>query len=297
MKDFIVSMCLVLCFWLVGFSQDNDQEYRELFGTLYTFSTIRRDTIQGTNQHLEAFLNQPLFRKNNQFLGIRLGYNYNRISQVHELLNQKLTGIDLNLIWQWKWKDSSKLQINAQAGIFSDFKDIGVSDFRGRIAANYLFRVSKKLKIGVGMAYARQFEAHQISPFISVNYQINSRWHILGVLPIKPVLLFKVTNKFHWRTEIQGKVESYRLSAKTADNAVIDKSGWYFSTGVDWLVKKHHRLSGGIGYSIRQNLRYYADSEINNWKILTFDLSSKNTPLTTVSSKGFRFTFKYTFVF
>lgn len=297
MKLTIVLGCLVACFSSLVSAQDGYQDSRELFGLTGTYSTIRKDTIHGNSQQVEAFLNQPLLRKNNHFLGARLGYHYNRISEVSDLLNQKLTGIDMNLLWQWRLKDSSKIQINGQAGIFSDFKDISRSDFRGRIAANYLFKVSKKVKMGAGIAYSRQFDAHQLNPFISIHYQISSRWSLMGVLPIKPVLLYKINSKFQWKTEVQGKVESYRLSAKTYNNAVIDKTGWYFTTEVEWLVKKHHRFSGGIGYSFRQSIRYYADSEMNNWKIFTFDLSSKNSPVTTVSTKGVRFTIKYAFVF
>lgn len=297
MKNFSILIGLLSCFTSLTFAQDNDQDSKELFGIGYTHSLIGRDSIHGNSQQIEAFLNQPLLRKNKCFLGVRLGYHYNRINGVSDLLNQKLTGIDLNLLWQRKWKDSSKIQVNGQVGIFSDFRDVSISDFRGRIAANYLFRISKKMKMGIGIGYSRQFEAHQLTPFISINYQISSRWHLLGVLPIKPVLVFKINNRFHWRTELQGKVESYRLSAKTYNNAVIDRTGWYLATGVDWLVRKHHRFSGGIGYSFRQSIRYYADSEMNNWKVFTFDLSSKNEPLTSVSSKGVRFTFKYTFVF
>lgn len=266
-------------------------------GVNYSHNTLKDHEINGKSSEVVAFINFPILKKEKDLVGGRLTFHHSATSNVDSNFNQTLSGLDANIFWEKKLSDNSKLQVLAMAGIFSDYEDLSWEDFRYSMGGQYRVELGEKFSTGVGLAYARQFSGHQINPFVSINYKINEKWELSGLLPIKPKLTYHISKNLKWINELSGKVESYRLSENQFQNSIIEYSGWHAMTGLDIFLKKHHHLNIGVGYALRQRMRLYEDADTNNWKIFTFNLSEKSKPVSEIVFSGFKWTVGYSFQF
>ncbi|RXK85693.1 DUF6268 family outer membrane beta-barrel protein [Filimonas effusa] len=266
-----------------------------VFSIDYNSSTLKNDSVKGALKGLQASLNIPLIHSSGNTFGTRIQYQSARFSGLTSRLNEQLSGLDLHVFLQRKWDEKHQLYLFAQVGAYSDFKDLDTKDFRFLLGARYLVKHSDKLSTGWGLAYARQFFGHQINPFIAINYAFTPRLKLSGLLPIRPVLTYEINDRISWVNEINGNVESYRLSASVHNNAFIQYSGWKVKSTCRYLVGKHHRFSAGLGFS-RQSTAFFNDDAQNNWKIFTINLSQKNAPVETLKTKGLLFSLGYDFV-
>jgi hypothetical protein len=265
-------------------------------GVEYNLDQMKNDTVNGISQSLHFFVNFPLIRKDSSMFGGRIRYQGTEFRNLDPNFNRYLNQLDFNAYWQKIFLKGGKFYLFGQIGLYSDLKDISGKDICFRLGASYTIKHSGKWKTGWGIAYSRQFFGHQLSPFISLEYTVNKKLKLSGLLPIKPKLTFKINEKISWITEIAGNVESYRLSASEFSNSFITTSGWCGMSSVEMKIRKHHCISVGLGYTFRQQTRYYEDANASNWKLFTISLSEKNEAVMGVKTSGIRCLLKYSFV-
>lgn len=257
-------------------------------GVDYQNGKIKDGDISGSHKRVDAFVNFPITVSANNFVGGRINYMYNDFKNINESFDHSLTGINTNIFWRKTLSDKHRLMLSVDIGLYSDFKDIDGDDFRFRLVGIYNIKHSDRLTSGFGVAYAKQFTAHQISPFAQIEYKINDKLLLSGLLPIMPKLTYTINDRFSWTNELSGSVESYRLSEKLHNSSVIEISGWHGMSSLNFTAGKHHRFSLGLGYSIKQRMRYFENEESNSWKLFTFDLSDKNKPTAEINVRGVR---------
>lgn len=292
-KAHVFVMILLLCSGVVA----GQESAGDFFSVNFSQQTFRNDSLKGNSKSLEAFLTIPLYAKKGSLVGARVNYTRTVTANVSGRFDQVLTAAETNIFWQKKMGEKRTFQLTTRAGVYSDWEDVSSRDFRFRIAGNISFTHSQKFTSGIGLAYSRQFTAHQISPFISARYKINDRWSVGGLFPVKPKLIYRLNKNMRWTTEVAANVESYRLSGKTYNHAIIEYSGWYGMTGMEWILKKHHKWVAGLGYSLRQKMRYYEDMPVSSWKLFTVNLSEKHKPISEIKTSGLRWLIGYNFVF
>ena len=288
-------ICILIfgCFLLLNLSAQ--EQSKELCGITYSVSQIKNDSVNGRNQNFDAFVHFPLIKKDNFVMAGKVNFSQNKYQGIGDIFDLSLTTMDATLFLSKKINDNNKLQLIGKGGLYSDFKDIGWKDFRYRIGINVAHTFSEKLKVGMGIAYARQFKAHQINPFLSVNYKINKNFILSGLLPIKPTLTYIINENWKWSSGITSNVESFRLSS-SANNQIVEFSGWKAASDVAYTFRKKHRFSLGLSYSFQQNIRLYNDIKENNWKIFTFNLSEKVAPFSEEKFTKLSCFIKYNFV-
>lgn len=273
------------------------EQLNSLLGISYTASKLKNDTLKGSCQNIDAFVNLPLFKMNDYTAIARIGFSQDNYKNLAQEFNHRLTTLNLTAFLLKKIDEKNKLQFMCKAGLYSDFEDIGWKDFRYSLGINWWHTYSKRLKVGTGIAFARQFRAYQISPFASMYYQINDKLLVSGLFPVKPRISYFINKQWIWYNEITSNVESFRLSGKKYDNQIIEFSGWKGTSGLEYTLKEKHHFMFGLGYSFRENMRLYDDVNKNNWKLFTFNLTDKVVPVSSVKVKELSFMIKYNLTF
>jgi hypothetical protein len=290
-KYYLLTIALCLPFILKAQFQSP-----EFAGINFTNYKIKNENMDGKSQNVNAFINFPIIVNDKNYLGGRINYTNNQFENISDLFDKNLTGIATNLIWSNKLNDKKRLILACNIGIYSDFKDISASDFRFGAASVYSVLHSSKLSSGVGLAFMKQFTGYQLNPLFQIDYVINERWLLSGLIPLKSKLTYKICEHLNWTNELFGNVESYRLSQKYLGNSVVEISGWNVQSSFSLMLKKHHRFTLGFGYSIRQRMSYFEDLKSDDWKIFTYNLSKKNKPVSEIEAKGIRCIIEYNFV-
>lgn len=266
-------------------------------GVKYGNEKMKNDSLDGKMKTLDVFLNLPLVKSEENKVVMRIGFQQRNISEMkNELYHQNLKGIDAAFVWNHRLNEDKGLTFISQPGFYSDFENFSMDDFRFRIAVSYMVKHSERFNTGWGIAYAYQFFGHQLNPFVVINYDFGSgsRWKLSGLLPIMPKLTYTLNENLSWNNELSGKVESYRFS-QSDTSYFMEISGWNATSNLDWTIKKHHRLSFGVGYILRQNTKIFENGDRNDWKIFTFDLSEKNKPISETTTRGFLWNIGYSF--
>ena len=183
----------------------------------------------------------------------------------------------------------------AQAGMHADFKSISGADFLYSLGSRYTVVYNPNLTIGYGLIYARQFFGHQLNPLLFVDYKVNNRLRISGMLPIRPKISYQLTNGVTLIAEMTGNQRTFRISEDDKGN-YLRSVGWNLSSSVDFLIAKHHLLSLGMGYNWGTTLQVYSNADHNNWTLFTFPIGNRAEPLKKMSMKSFRLEFAYRFL-
>ncbi|MEP2026828.1 MAG: DUF6268 family outer membrane beta-barrel protein [Reichenbachiella sp.] len=267
-----------------------------LFDMTYSFDKIKNDTINGYSNNINASVNAPLLYNDSTLLAMKLEFGGRYQHNIDDYFNYNVFQTEATLLWQKKKNEKNSVAIILKSGIFSDYQDISFKDIRYGVGSYYNIRHSKKFATGWGLFYNKQFTAHQITPLIFVKYNFSPKWELYGVFPVKPKLTYKFNDRMKWSIELDGKVESYRLSKRDHDNSIYEYSALYGMSSLDILVKKHHKFSLSIGYTFRQDMKYFPDQPANNWKLFIFNVSENTDPISYTKTKLFRCMIQYSFV-
>lgn len=287
----------ILCSIIGVFTARGQQGSTEIAGVSYTENTLKNDSLNGKNAQFEAFVLIPFLRSEKNTLGAKLNYSHGVFSGLNSKLNHTLTAADLSLFWIRNISIKDKFQAFLQYGIFSDFRDISLDDFRFRITGNYSRRYSDRLTLGLGMMYNHQFNSNMFVPFASLEVKVTPKFIIGGLAPIKPKVTYLISTKSRWITEFVGHAETYRLSKKNHANSVLEFTGWTAMSTLDYTLKKHHRFTAGLGYTLSQRIRYYENPQSPKLKLYNFDLTEKEKPTVDITTSGIRYMLGYSYVF
>ncbi len=284
---------------MIVFVVDNQaqQQPTDIAGVSFVQNTLKNDSLNGKNAQLEAFVLIPFLRNDKNTLGAKLNYSHGSFRGLNPKLNHTLTAADLSLFWIRNLNTRDKFQAFLQYGIFSDFKDISMDDFRFRVTGNFSRKYTDRLTLGLGMMYNRQFNSNMFVPFASLEVKVTPKLIVGGLAPIKPKITYLINNKSRWITEFIGHAETYRMSKKNHMNSVLEFTGWTGMSTIDYILKKHHRFTLGLGYTLSQRIRYYENPQIPKLKLYNFDLSEKDKPTVDVTTSGVRLIAGYSFVF
>ncbi|AEL26222.1 DUF6268 family outer membrane beta-barrel protein [Cyclobacterium marinum] len=288
-------LCFLLILILTSQVKGQDRELT-LFDLNYSFDKIKNDTINGHSNNINAFINAPLMYNDSTLLAMKLEFGGRYQGNLGDYFNYNVFQTDATFLWQKKMDEKNNFALIIKSGFYSDFQDISFKDIRYGIGSYYNIKHSQKFATGWGFFYNKQFTAHQITPLIFLKYNFHPKWELYGVFPVKPKLTYKFTDDLKWSIELDGKVDSYRLSEKEYDNSIFEHSVLFGLSSIDVLVKKHHKFSFSLGYTFRQDMKYYHDQAANNWKLFIFDVSENTQPVSYIKTKLFRSMIRYSFV-
>lgn len=259
---------------------------RDVATVNYAVSGLHYNGTPASARQLDVKFRMPLYQKNQSAAGATVGYKNVSLHHFPSDYTASLHGVIFQGVWMYKVSARRSFTLFAQAGLYSDMKDISSKDFRYSAGFRYRLKHSDKLSTGWGLAYARQFFGNQVVPFIDVDYRPNDKWSISGQFPVKPKILYHVSKKLSAGLELNGEAASYRLSSRENNNQFIQINQWTGLARLEYQIARSWKLHLGIGRNFKQSYKLYHDASTTPWTIITIPVGSKPDPVQKIESKG-----------
>ena len=249
----------VLILFLVTCIKLSAQPFADILNFNYqTFSANYQDNTNWKNKTDNYFLNLflPKNFKNGNTLLIRLNSELinstispdsaysNRLSSVSMPLGMKL--VSKNKKWETVMLVIPK--------IASDFKDV-IDDYDFQYGGIFLeqFVSSEKLKIKLGVYYNREAFGNFFVPLVGVDWRINDRINLYGILPTNYKLEFNLMkNKVYAGLNFKSFTRSFRLSEKN-NYDYVRYDEMQVKLFLDYFVAPKVLLFAELGYSLSRS--------------------------------------------
>ena len=220
-----------------------------------TFSSDYKDSTQWKNKTDDYFLNLflPKNFKNGNTLLIRLNSEMmNSTISPDSSYSNRLSSISMPLGMKFVSKNKKwETIVLVIPKVASDFKDkIDSYDFQyGGIFLEH-FVPNDKVKIKAGLYYNREAFGNLFVPLVGVDWKVNDRINLYGVLPTNYKVEFNlIRNKLYTGVNLKFFTRSFRLSqAQNYDYVRYDES--QLKVFVDCFVVPKVLVFAEVGYSI-----------------------------------------------
>lgn len=211
---------------------------------------------------LNIFL--PIKAKNeNIFL---VGVSYGRLS--FELkgdnnpdINLSATSIQLGMVKKWndKWRTLALIIPK----ISSDFGELSVKDYQLGGTMLMTKTVNNTFSYKFGLYYNREFFGHFFIPLIGVEWKLNDRVNIFGVLPGNMNMEYRLKENFYSGIAYKSLTTSYRLSEKMQNKYIRDGHKIWghnqLKAFINFYPAKKLLLFGEIGHTVFREFNIFDD--------------------------------------
>lgn len=234
-----------------------------------TFSASYKDSTKQKNKTDDHFLNfflPKVFKNGNTFL-VRLNTEMlNSTISPDSSYSSALSGISLPVGMKFVSKNKKwETIVLAVPKIASDFKDkIDEQDFQyGGIFLEH-FVPNDHLKIKAGLYYNREAFGNFFVPLVGVDWRVNSRINLYGILPTNYKVEFNIVkNKLYTGLNLKYFTRSFRLS-KTDNNDYVRYNEGQVKLFVDYFVVPKVLVFAEVGYTINENPLQHAYNTDDN---------------------------------
>ncbi len=241
------------------------QPYVDLLNTRYTSSLFNNKTATSFT-HLYVGADLPFKLKNNKLIVLSPFYDQWNIDSVNNknyqpgvssmaMAMSAIVPLDKNY---WTLTATAIPRFNSEAlNLHTGFQMGGV------LLATY--KKSASLKYKVGVYVNSEFFGLFIIPLAGIDWRINNKNYLFGVLPGRLTYEHQLSNAFYTGATFRAITASYRLNngsyLRIDDNQI--------SAYLDWYAAKHVVFSGEMGYGVFRKLRTgFVHKEYNavyNW--------------------------------
>lgn len=228
--------------------------------------TSPANAIDGSNEKRNfnmytANAKAPIVLNDKNVLIFGLEYQHTTITSPSIFyLNYSFSSSMLQVGWEHKWSDKSKLLMMALPRFNSDFEAVDASHLQiGGLLLGTQSR-SEKFDWKYGVYYNSEFFGPMIVPLFGFNWQINDQWQFNLLVPLKFDLIYTHTEKLKAGLMVEGVNASYRyqvLPGSPWTNRYIDRAdnnAWLFS---EFHLGKNIWFHVKAGYSVLRKYRFF----------------------------------------
>lgn len=221
------------------------------------------------------------------FLLIGAGYNGLFLSGTGSVFGGKsFHSISLPITFQKSLSQKYAIVASFVPSIASDFKDISSDDMVYSGALMLKINQSSKFSYSVGAAFARQFFGTLLVPIVAIDWKINDKLSLSGVLPISGKVKYQLSEQHALGVIADYAIGggSYRLSKKmNGDYLQIQQ----LKTAVfyEYAFSKKFSIEVNAGYNVKQQLDRYSKDEKVDW--IPFNDPNERAPLAELKKTGF----------
>ncbi|MFI2743481.1 DUF6268 family outer membrane beta-barrel protein [Zhouia sp. PK063] len=235
-------------------------------------------------QQLQFKLLLPIAKSETSFLGTGIGFLQENIHSSPNNFTDQFYAIGIPFLYQYRFNNSKSIQLIGNVSINSTFKKVTFDDAVYVLGASYIHQYSKKLKLGYGVVYVRQFFGNQIVPLLNINYKPSDKWTISGRFPVHMQSIYAFNKKNQVGIEWRLLTNSFRLDDEVYEEAYIKNRNASLQFLYRFQLWKQSFLSMGLGYSNRLYEVYTEPS--SNITLITFPLKDNIAPLEKFDNKG-----------
>lgn len=259
------------------------QSHKSIGDIHYDYIPVKLGDTSASAKIFNAEMAFPIFKKQTSSLSGKAEIGSIKFSNFPGDANSSLYSISFQAAYTHKLDSSKSLSIFGKLGVYSDFEDISIEDFRGTVGFQYRIRKNARYLYGLGVAYSNQFFGHQINPYVTIDYHPSRNWYLYGQIPSDFRIEYSLSDKDYLAFGVKGQTNSYRLSDKTGlgrykNSSFIQTSQWIGKLYYERFIFKNWSVNVSAGYAFSQNFRQYNNiggSMLDSWTILTIPVGKK----------------------
>ncbi len=175
-----------------------------------------------------------------------------------------LHGIILRTGLYKKFSRDRGIQIFFSPRLMSDFQNINKTHFQYGGMILYENRYSDKLKMGFGVMYNQEFFGPYMVPLINLDWKLNERWSISGLLPIYVKIKYEINERLNVGFSHFGLTTSYRMGNIDYEGDYIERKSIDEALFVRYRLVSDIFIEGRIGRTFgRSYAQYEADQKVD----------------------------------
>ena len=262
------------------------QSYFTLFSSNYSYSSKNGLPQHNRYQSEAANLNLPVKLKQENKILIGLAYQRVSLRFSDSTTQEHFFSSGINLGFVKKTKSGSVLLMAVLRGN-SDYKSFGSADMQyGGVVL-----VSRKKNDNFTFKYGLYANTEQFGPFIvpllGLDWKLNEKFRIFGILPQNMVIENKVTTRFRWGLAYLSPTLSYHINSPL--NLYLHQNQTRAGLFADVYLTKSLAAQFKFDYSLPAQYRVYTNAQqydVNVWGIgIGGYRSENNTPLQELNHK------------
>jgi hypothetical protein len=159
-----------------------------------------------------------------------------------------------------KFDNGRALWIILTPRFMTDFFNAGMDCLQPGGTFLYEKEFNEQLTMRFGAMYNNEFSGPLVVPLVFINWQMNSRWNITGLLPISSKLSFRAGDRITLGLGHFGLITSYRLGNPDTEEYYMEKTSIDITASCRYRLAGNVHVEGHIGYALG---RTYEQYEIN----------------------------------
>jgi hypothetical protein len=168
----------------------------------------------------------------------------------------KSVALPVAFLKQWK-KPSWKTAFVFIPRVNSDFVKITAKDYQYGIALLGFYKKKRNLTYKFGVYYNSEFFGPFIIPLLGIDWRINSRIYLFGVLPGYITYDYSISSLLHAGMNFRSITNSYRFNGnpyvKVADN--------YLKLFLDFYIAKNFVITAEVGHTVFRKYSVHGSDE------------------------------------
>jgi len=145
----------------------------------------------------------------------------------------------------------------------TDFQNAGGKNFQFGGIFMYEKRFHERLQMRFGVLYHDELGGPYMVPIVDTDWQINSKWSLVGMWPIYGKLNYQVNENFSTGISHFGLITSYYLGNPAYEGDYIERTSIDLSLFGRIRLAGNFHLEGRVGYALgRSYYQYSADQTV-----------------------------------
>lgn len=284
---------LAFCFATCSFGQESvdlANVYWRISPINSADSTVSKWTLSTYTIDLKAPI--VLDDQNVLIFGLEFQQNFLSTSQIGTI-PIKFSSSMLQIGWEHKWNEKSKMMFMSMTRFNSDFKFVDINHFQqGGLILGTTSR-SANFDWKYGLYYNAEFFGPMLVPLLGFNWHINDKWRFKLVIPVNFELSYQAKDWFITGLRFDGVNASYRTNLNTGlagpNSYHIDKADnnlWAFT---ELHLGKNIWFHAKAGCSIFRKYRVYNDSDQMSLKLGPVNIGDNRPETQRVFKNGLSF--------
>jgi len=229
------------------------QPFIDLVSVYYQYSAADKPHNNNTvYTDLSSFsLTIPL-KVDSDYIVFNPTYENFRMAFPYSFVDREFHSVYMPISWlhQWnhKWKTAFVFIPRVSSALY---KNINRHDLQWGGAILNSYQKKETLKLKFGLYYNSEFFRHYFMPLAGIDWNINSKWNLFGVLPGSMNLEYKFLKSIHAGILFRSITSSYR----TFENNFIRVGDNHLKLFLDFYLTKSQVISIEAGHTILRNYR------------------------------------------
>ncbi len=147
-------------------------------------------------------------------------------------------------------------------------------------------RYNNELMLRYGLLYNTELFGPSLTPLLHVDWNINSKWSLVGLFPISLKLAYQATESFSTGFSYFALVTSYRLGTPEYEGDYVERRSIDLTAYARQKIVNNIFLEGRIGYAVGRSYSQYDEDDQLDFRIMILDFGDDRVAKNTMMKGG-----------